>query len=104
MLQTSLPFVFQFFVTPCHGNTARMRPTLLKKLKFTINALQLEVSPAIYHSGNQVETMLLLVGFEGRSLAAHAAYGGDKATFEALLTVLRQRFQSQQVRYELFSI
>lgn len=89
---------------PYHGNAARILPTQLKRLKSTINSLQLEISSATYHSGVQVETMLLLGGFMGRSLAAEAAYSGDKATFEVVLTVLREKFQPEQVRYELFSI
>ena len=62
--------------------------------------LQLEIRSVIYHfNALQVEVMLLLMGFEGRSLVAEAALGGDKATFEAVLAILRERLQPNQVRY-----
>ena len=49
--------------------------------------------------GVQVETMLSITGFEGRSLVAQAAFTGDKATFEAVSTALVTRLGSDQVRY-----
>jgi len=51
----------------------------------------------------QVETMLLLTGFKGLSLVAEAAFGGDKATFEAVSTAIQERIQQEQVRYRLFA-
>ena len=47
--------------------------------------------------------MLLITGFMGRSLVAQAACSGDKATFEAVTTVLVEKLQPDQVRYLLFS-
>ena len=58
----------------------------------------------IYHFNVQVEAMLLLMGFGGRSLVAEAALARDKTTFEAVLTILRERLQPNQVRYRLFYI
>ena len=54
--------------------------------------------------GVQVETMLSITGFEGRSLVAQASLSGDKATFEAVTTALVTRLRSEQVRYRLFSL
>ena len=52
----------------------------------------------ICYSGLQVETMLSLTGFEGQSLAAQAASGGDKSTFEAVSTSLRERLRPEKVK------
>lgn len=41
--------------------------------------------------------MLLLTGFEGRSLAAEIAFGGDKTTFEVVMTAIRGRLQPEEV-------
>ena len=54
--------------------------------------------------GVQVETMLSITGFEGRSLVAQAAFSGDKATFEAVTTALVTRLPPEEVRYRLFSL
>ena len=48
--------------------------------------------------GVQVETMLSITGFEGRSLVAQAAFSGDKATFEAVSTALVKKLRPEQVR------
>ena len=49
-------------------------------------------------SGMQVENMLNLRGWHGRSLLASAAFRGDKATFEAVLSAAKARLQPEQVR------
>ena len=49
--------------------------------------------------GVQVETMLSITGFNGRLLVGHAAFSGDKATFEAASTALVTRLRSDRVRY-----
>ena len=54
--------------------------------------------------GVQVETMLSITGFKGWSLVAHAAFLGDKATFEAVTTALVTRLPPEGVRYRLFSL
>ena len=51
-------------------------------------------------SGVQVETMLSLRGSGGKSMVAKAAFSGDKATFEAVLTAIGERLQPKQVTYE----
>ena len=38
-------------------------------------------------------------GLSGRSLLAQAAFGGDTATFEIVLTALREKLQPDQVKY-----
>ena len=48
--------------------------------------------------------MLSVMGFEGRSLVAQAAFVGDKATFEAVTTALVTRLPPEGVRYRLFSL
>ena len=47
--------------------------------------------------------MLSLKDFEGRSLAAEVAIGGDEATFEAVSSTICESLQPQQVVYPLFS-
>ena len=54
--------------------------------------------------GVQVETMLSITSFEGRSLVAQAAFSGDKATFDAVTTALATRLPPEEVRYRLFSL
>lgn len=61
-----------------------------------------EIPSIIYHPDVQVEVMILLTRFEGRSLVAEAALSGNKATFEAVLTTLRERLHPDQVTYLLF--
>lgn len=52
-------------------------------------------------SGLQVEEMLKLNGWNGRSLLASAAFRGDKATFEAVLTAVQTRLPPEEVRRTL---
>ena len=42
-------------------------------------------------------------GFRGRSLLATAAFQGDKATFEAVWTTLRESLPAEQVRLKKVS-
>jgi len=45
-----------------------------------------------------MENILNLRGCHGRSLLAFAAFRGDKATFEAVLTSVQKRLPSEQVQ------
>lgn len=50
----------------------------------------------------QVNTKLAQRDFYGQSLLMEAASTGDKATFEAVWTILCTRLSTEQVRYRLF--
>ena len=49
--------------------------------------------------GEQMEMMLVQKGFQGRSLLAVAALTGDKDTFEAVLTTIGTRLDTQKVQH-----
>ena len=51
----------------------------------------------VCYSGVQMETMLLITGSRGRSLAAKVAYSEDKAMFKAVSTAIEERLQLNQV-------
>ena len=46
---------------------------------------------------------MTLTGSRGQSLAAQAAMGGDKATFEAVSTAIGERLPPDQVTYRSVS-
>ena len=49
-------------------------------------------------TGEQMEMMLVQKGYYGRSLLAVAALTGDKDTFEAVLTTIGTRLDTQKVQ------